>query len=77
MTWLYFLKQKDEVFGVFQSFHLMIQIQFSAKIKALRIDNGDEYVNTELQTYFQYHGLIHETSCSQNPQQNGIAERKN
>ncbi|KAL6327217.1 hypothetical protein AAG906_015256 [Vitis piasezkii] len=27
--------------------------------------------------YFQEHGLHHETSCSQTPQQNGVAERKN
>ncbi|RVW21623.1 Retrovirus-related Pol polyprotein from transposon TNT 1-94 [Vitis vinifera] len=48
-----------------------------AKIKTLRTDNGGEYVNTRFQTYFKHHGLIHETSCSQTPQQNGIAERKN
>jgi hypothetical protein len=30
MTWLYLLKHKDEVFKVFQSFHAMIQTQFSA-----------------------------------------------
>jgi hypothetical protein len=33
MTWLYLLKHKDEVFRVFQSFHAMIQTQFSAQIK--------------------------------------------
>ena len=77
MTWLYLLKRKNEVFGVFKSFHVMIQTQFSAKIKTLRTDNGGEYVNTRFQTYFKHHGLIHETSCSQTPQQNGIAERKN
>ena len=32
MTWLYLLKHKDYVFSVFQSFHTMIQTQFSAKI---------------------------------------------
>jgi IS30 family transposase len=34
-------------------------------------------VNQPFQAYFQSHGLFHETSCSQTPQQNGIAERKN
>ncbi|BBG94371.1 ABC-2 type transporter family protein [Prunus dulcis] len=28
-------------------------------------------------TYFQTHGIIHETTCPQTPQQNGVAERKN
>ena len=77
MTWLYLLKWKDEVFGVFQSFHVMIQTQFSTKIKTLHTNNGGEYINTRFQAYFQHHGLIHETSYSQTPQQNDIAERKN
>jgi hypothetical protein len=77
MTWLYLLKRKDEVFKVFQSFHAMIQTQFSAQIRILRSDNGGEYVNHHFHSYFQQHGLIHETSCPQTPQQNGVAERKN
>ena len=47
MTWLYLLNQKDEVFVVFQSFHTMVQTQFSAKIKILLSDNGGEYVNQQ------------------------------
>ena len=77
MTWLYLLKHKDEVFGVFQAFHAMIQTQFSAKAQILRSDNGGEYINQEFQAYFQTNGLFHETSCTQTPQQNGVAERKN
>lgn len=77
MTWLYVFKHKDEVFSAFQCFHEMIKTQFSARIQILRSDNGGEYVNHQFQAYFQTHGLLHETSCSQTPQQNGIAERKN
>lgn len=77
MTWLYQLKTKDEVFPVFQAFHAMVQTQFSSKIKILRSDNGGEFINKRFQAYFQQHGLLHETSCSQTPQQNGVAERKN
>ena len=77
MTWLYLLKHKDEVFAIFQSFHTMVQTQFSAKIKILHSDNGGEYVNQQFQTYFNSHGILHETLCSQTPQQNGTAERKN
>lgn len=77
MTWLYLIKNKDEVFSIFRSFHTMIQTQFSAKIHRLRSDNGGEYVNHHFHAYFQHHGIIHETSCPQTPQQNGVAERKN
>ena len=73
MTWLYL----DDVFNVFQSFHTMIQTQFSAKIQILHSDNGGEYVNKKFQDYFATHGLLHETSCAQTPQQNGVAKGKN
>ncbi|KAI5314443.1 hypothetical protein L3X38_043619 [Prunus dulcis] len=43
----------------------------------LRSDNGGEFVNHDFQTYFQQHGIIHETTCPQTLQQNGVAERKN
>lgn len=68
MTWLYLLKHKHEVLRVFQSFHTMVQTQFSAKIQILRSDNGGEYVNHQFHEYFQSHGLIHETFCPQTPQ---------
>lgn len=77
MTWLYLLKHKDEAFGVFHAFHAMIKNQFSSKVRVLKSDNGGEYVNQDFQAYFQLNGLLHETSCAQNPQQNGVVERKN
>lgn len=52
MTWLYLLKQKEEVFDVFQSFHVMIQTQISAKLKIFHTDNGGEFVNKKFQAYF-------------------------
>ena len=45
--------------------------------KILRSDNGRKFTNRRFQAYFQQHGILHETSCSQTPQQNGVAERKN
>ena len=64
---LYMLKHKDDVFSVFQSFHTMIQTQFSANIQILRFNNGGEYVNKKFQDYFATHGLLHENSCAQTP----------
>ena len=71
------MKTKEEVFPIFQAFHTMIQNQFSAKIQVLRSDNGGEFVNQRFKAFFQQQGLLHETSCAQTPQQNGVAERKN
>ncbi|CAL8090388.1 unnamed protein product [Prunus armeniaca] len=43
----------------------------------LRSDNGGEYANKVLHSYFQEHGILHETTCPYTPQQNDVAERKN
>ena len=77
MCWIYFLKNKSEVFDVFVKFYNLIVTQFHAKPKILRSDNGGEYMNKQMENFFTTHGLIHQTSCRHTPQQNGIAERKN
>ena len=77
MTWLYLMTNKNDVYECFCSFHKMVQTQFSAKVKVLKSDNGGEFVSQVLQSYFQDHGIVHETTCPYTPQQNGVAERKN
>ena len=59
------------------NFHFMIQTQFHTKIQILCIDNGTEYFNHSLSTYLQENGIIHQSSCVDTPQQNGVTERKN
>lgn len=53
MTWLYLLNHKSDVFSAFQSFHVMIQTQFSTKIQILRSDNGGEFLSIDFQEYFK------------------------
>ncbi|RVW75605.1 Retrovirus-related Pol polyprotein from transposon RE1 [Vitis vinifera] len=77
MTWLCLMKTKDEVNLLFQKFHKMIETQYNAKVRVLRSDNGGEYQSSDLQKYLEGHGIIHQTTCSNTPQQNGVAERKN
>ncbi|BBH03624.1 hypothetical protein Prudu_014548 [Prunus dulcis] len=77
LTWVYLMTDKSEVFSIFQSFHQMIHTQYNSKIKVFRSDNGGEYINSGLKSYFSNHGIIHQRSCSYTPQQNGVAERKN
>ncbi|RVW82800.1 Retrovirus-related Pol polyprotein from transposon TNT 1-94 [Vitis vinifera] len=55
----------------------MIETQYNAKVQVLRSDNGGEYQSSNLQKYLEGHDIIHQTTCSNTPQQNGIAERKN
>ena len=62
-TLIYFLKSKDEVFSKFKEFKALIENLSERKIKILRSDNGGEYTSKEF--------------VNQDPQQNGVAERKN
>lgn len=71
------LKHKFEVFSAFQKFSALIHTQFGGQIKVLRSDNGGEFVNSEFQQFFHTHGIIHQTTCPQTPEQNGVSERKN
>ncbi|KAL6348581.1 hypothetical protein AAG906_016099 [Vitis piasezkii] len=77
MTWLYLMKTKDEVNLLFQNFHKIIGTQYNAKVLVLRSDNGGEYQSSDLQKYLEGHDIIHQTTCSNTPQQNGVLERKN
>ncbi|KAJ0876890.1 putative RNA-directed DNA polymerase [Helianthus annuus] len=77
MTWVYFLKNKAEVYEKFVMFYAMIQTQFQTQIQILRSDNGGEFVNTSMKQFFTTKGLIHQTSCAHTPEQNGVSERKN
>ena len=74
MTWLCLMKTKDEVNLLFQNFHKMIETQYNAKVRVMRSDNGGEYQSFDLQKYLKVHGIIHQTTCSNTPQQNGVVE---
>ena len=71
------MKTKDEVNLLFQKFYKMIETQYNAKVRVLHSNNGGEYQSSDLQKYLEGHGIIHQTTCSNTPQQNGVAERKN
>ena len=55
----------------------MVKNQFHATIKVLRINNRTEYFKTLLRDFLATNGIIHQSSCIDTPQQNGVAERKN
>ena len=55
----------------------MVLTQFQTKIQILRSDNGKEYFNKTLGPFFLEKRIVHQSSCNDTPQQNGVAERKN
>ena len=42
--WIYFMKQKSEVFETFKVFKAMIENSFNKNIKSIRSDKGGEYI---------------------------------
>ena len=72
-TWIYFMKNKDEVFSKFKEFKALIENHTENKIKTFRSDNGGEFTSNE----FKELGIKRELSTPYNPQQNGIVKRKN
>ena len=72
-TWIFPLKQNSEVVKVLENFVVFVQTEFETTIKLIRSDNVTEFFMTN---FFVNKGIIHQTSCVNTPQQNGIVERK-
>lgn len=71
------LKKKSDVIKVIQDMFAAFETQTGKKIKAVRTDNGGEYIKAELEDYFKSKGINHQTTVPCTPQQNGKAERLN
>lgn len=76
-TWTYLLSSKSNAFPTLKSFLTLIETQFSAKVKVIRSDNAYELrTGTVSSNFFLSKGIIHHTSCTAIPQQNGVVEKK-
>ena len=51
--------------------------ELGKQVKALRSDNGGEYISNEFKDFCSKEGIRRELIVHHNPQQNGVAERKN
>ena len=75
--WVYFLKHKSKVFGLFKVFKALVENQSQRRLKILTSDNGGEYVKYKFIQYCEYAGIQMQHSIPYTPQQNGVVERKN
>jgi len=76
-AWVYFLKEKSEVFEIFKKFRVMVEKETSRAIKAIQSDRGGEFTSIEFNKYCEEHGVRRFLTAPYSPQQNGVAERKN
>jgi len=55
----------------------LVEKELGKKIRALRSDNGGEYVSQEFKDLYAAKGIKWELTTPHNPQQNGVDERMN
>ena len=55
----------------------MVENQFQTKISILWSENGTKFYNDYLGDFLLEKGILHQATCRDTPQQNGITERKN
>ena len=65
------------MFSKFKEFKALIEHLSERKIKILRSDNGGEYTSKEFVSFCKDVVIKREITTPYNPQQNGVAERKN
>ncbi|MCO5569463.1 hypothetical protein L7F22_023175 [Adiantum nelumboides] len=76
-VWVYFMKEKSEVFTHFQNFKAMGEKQTGKHVQCLKSDGGGEYFSNEFSSFLKKHGSQRQFTCRYTPQQNGVAEQKN
>ncbi|RVW33419.1 Retrovirus-related Pol polyprotein from transposon TNT 1-94 [Vitis vinifera] len=77
MTWVFFMKQKSEVFSIFKKFKSFVEKQSGCYIKTLRSDRGMEYTSSQFGNFCEDEGVERQLTVAYTPQQNGVVERKN
>ena len=70
------MQQKSQALQLLETFSNYVQNHFNTSIKVLRIDNALEFDSQQRQDFFGRLGIIHQTTCVDKLQQNGVAERK-
>ncbi|KAJ9531170.1 hypothetical protein QJQ45_000825 [Haematococcus lacustris] len=71
------ISSKAQVPDVVKTVIEQLENQSSFRCKAIRTDNGTEYVNSRMKEYCSSKGIVHQHSAPYSPQQNGAAERLN
>ena len=61
------LKAKSEVPTIIIQFIDLIFNQFDKRLRIFRSDNAKEFFSSEVNSYMENHGIIHESSCVNYP----------
>jgi transposase InsO family protein len=75
--WIFFMQKKDQTFSKYCEFKELVEKESGNQVKAMRSDNGGEYISNEFKDFCSKEGIQRELIVPHNPQQNGVIERKN
>jgi len=67
------MKNKGETISLLQNFIVYVKNQFNKNIKTIRTNTKQEFCWKD---FYYKHGIIHQTPCTETPQQNSNVERK-
>ena len=67
MTWIYFMKEKSQAFGMFLKFKAMVENQSDRKIKQLRSDRGGEFNSEQFNRYCEQSGIRRQLTTAYTP----------
>jgi transposase InsO family protein len=79
-TWVRQLNRKDDAAQAIKDFTMWAETQHQQNgytLRVIRSDNGGEFVNNALSSWFKERGTDHQLTVPYTPQQNGVAERMN
>ncbi|GJY43684.1 retrovirus-related pol polyprotein from transposon TNT 1-94 [Tanacetum coccineum] len=77
LTWLKFLRTKDEAPKIIIKFFKQAQVSLNATVRYSHTDNGIDFHNQTLRNYTEEVRITHMTSTTCTLQQNGVVERRN
>lgn len=75
-TWLYLMQNKSDFLDYFQAFYNYVITHLKKKIESIRSDNAPEFSDVACSQLYSTHGIVHQRSCVNRPQQNAREERK-
>ena len=75
--YIYLMRHESEAFDKFKEYKAEVESHRGKSIKSLRSDHGGEHLFSEFRQYLEDHGITSQLSTLGQPQQNGVAERRN
>eukprot|EP00253_Pinus_taeda_P028365 PITA_28365 len=65
--WIFFMQKKSKTYSKFCEFKSLVEKELGKKVKALRSDNGGEYISDEFKDFCKAEGIRRELIALHNP----------